>query len=238
MSQPRHDIKREEIKIAAPEGQIDAYLATPVSGTPTGPAVVMVSSVFGIDQDLKNACDDLASRGHVALAQNFFWRDQDPGPLTEPDVQRAIGRAMRSDFPKSMQELALGLAEVRRQPACNGKVAVFGYCFGGPHAWRAACDGLPVDATISFHGTMVSKCLRPGDQPKCPVAFYYGSNDHLAPPEELEAVRKVAEAAGSEFIVHEGAGHAFMMPSNSHYSEAASRAAWQDALQLIATLRT
>jgi len=238
LAEQRHSIIRDQITIKASDGTMDAFRAVPAGDAGTGPAVVVVTSIFGVDEDTKNICNDLAARGCVALAPNFFWRDQDSGVLSEPDVQRAIGRALRIDFEKSMDDLARAIAEAREHPRCNGKVAVFGYCFGGPHAWRSACDGLRVDATVSFHGTYVSKYLKPGDKPGCPVSFHYGEHDDFAPPPELEAVKKVADATGSEFTVHPGAGHAYMMPSKSHYHEEASRNSWNAALRLLDGLRT
>jgi len=228
-------VEREQIKIEVADGQMEAYRAAPGKGK--GPGVVVVTHVFGIDQDMKDVCDELAARGCVALAQNFFWRDPDPGVLVEADVPRAIARAMRIDFPKSMNELRHGIDEVRRHPDCNGKVILLGYCFGGPYAWRAACDGLGLDASVSFHGTYVSKHLKPGDKPGCPVEFHYGEHDHLAPAEELAAVKAVADANGCAFIVHPDAGHAYMMPANSHYHEGAARNSWDAALRLIQTLQ-
>ncbi|GCB45334.1 dienelactone hydrolase family protein [Streptomyces sp. NL15-2K] len=224
-------------QVEAEDGKFEAYLAATETGR--GPGVVMVSSIFGIDQDLTNMLDDLANRDCVALAPNFFWRDQDSGVLALPETQRAIDRAMRNDFTKTLSDLRRGIAEVRSHPNCNGKIAVFGFCFGGPFAWRAACDGLGIDAAVSFHGTYVSKAMRPGDQPKCPVSFHYGDKDDFAPPEELETVQKAADATGSEFVIHPGAGHAFTMPLNPHHYHAeASRKSWDRALQMLDALRT
>lgn len=229
-------IIRKQIQVAADGGEFDAYLAAPETGK--GPGVILVTHILGVDQDTKNMCDDLAQRGCVALAPNFFSRDQDSGVLVEADVKRGIARAMRIDFPKSMDHLRSGIAEVKRHPSSNGKVAVLGYCFGGPYAWRSACDGLGIDAAVSFHGTFVSKYMKPGDKPSCPVSFHYGDKDELAPPEEIAAVKKIADATGSEFVIHPGAGHAYMMPANSHYHADAARKSWDRALQIIDGLRT
>lgn len=225
-----------EIEIAADDGKFGAYLAAPETGK--GPGVVLVTHIYGVDRDTRNMCDDLARRGCIALAQNFFWRDQDSGVLEQSAEggQRARARAMRIDFAKAMGDLKRAIAEVRRHPSCNGKIAVFGYCFGGAYVWRAACEGL-VDAGVSFHGTFVSKSMKQGDKPACPVSFHYGDNDELAPPEELAAVKKTADATGAEFVVHAGAPHGFMMPSNPHHYHAeAARKSWDRALQLVGTL--
>lgn len=229
-------ITREQIKIDVADGQMEAYLAAPGKGK--GPGVIVVTHVFGVDQDTKDICDELAARGCVAVAQNFFWRDEDSGVLVEPqDVPRAIGRAMRTDFGKAMGELKRGIEALRRHPNCNGKIALLGFCFGGPFAWRAACDGFGLDASVSFQGTYVSKCLKPGDKPSCPVAFHYGEHDYLAPAEELALVKAAADANGCSFVVHSGAGHAYMMPANSHYHEEAARVSWDAALQMIKPLQ-
>lgn len=226
----------KQVEIEAENGRIDAYLSAPEAGE--WPGVVLVSTIFGVDQDLKNMCDELAQQGCVALAQNFFWRDEDPGMLTLADMQRAIGRAGRVEFGTVLSDLRRGIAEVRGHGSCNGKIAVFGYCFGGPPAWRAACDGFGIDAAVSFHGTYVSKVMQPGDQPAGPVSLFYGDKDELAPPEELEAVQKVAAATGSEFVVYPGAGHGFTMPSheNQYHAEAASKS-WNRALEILDALR-
>ena len=226
----------KQIEIAIDGGKCDAYISAPGDGR--GPGVILVSSIFGVDQGIKDACDDLAQRGCVALAQNFFWRDEDPGPLKLEDFQRAIARVQRTDYPKSMDDLKRGIEEVRRHPNWNGKLAVLGYCFGGPHAWRAACDGLGVNAAVSFHGTFVSKYMKPGDRPGCPVSFHYGDKDELAPPPELEAVKKVADATGSGFVVHPGAGHGFMMRAHAPEDTEAKRKSWDSALHMIGALFT
>src|SRR5438067_7165140 len=117
-----------QIEIATDVGKFEAYVSAPDSGKV--PGVILVSSIFGLDQNMKDMCDDLAQRGCVALVQNFFWRDLDSGPLKIEDFQRAVARAGRVDFPKSLDDLKQGIAEVRRHPNCNGKVAVLGFCFG------------------------------------------------------------------------------------------------------------
>jgi dienelactone hydrolase len=49
----------------------------------------------------------------------------------------------------------------------------------------------------------------------------------------------MADATGSEFVVHPGAGHAFTMPGNQHHYHAeALRKSWSRALQMVDALRT
>jgi carboxymethylenebutenolidase len=226
-----------QIAIAADGGKLDAYVAAPDRGK--GPGVILVTHIYGVDQDTRNMCDDLAKQGCVALAQNFFWRDRDSGVLGHADGQRARDRAGRIDFPKSMDDLKRAIAEVRRHPNCNGKIAVLGFCFGGAYVWRAACD-LGIDAGASYHGTFVSKSLKPGDRVGCPLTFHYGDHDEMAPQPELDAVRKAVTARpDGEMVVHPGAGHGYMFPSRpTGYDPDAARKSWARTMQLIGALRT
>jgi dienelactone hydrolase len=98
--------------------------------------------------------------------------------------------------------------------------------------------GVLIDAGVSFHGTFLSKSMKPGDMPRCPVSFHYGDKDELAPPEELQAVKEIADATGAEFVIHPGAAHGYMMHSNPHHyhADAASKS-WDRALQIIGALR-
>lgn len=242
------EVAGKDIQIAAADGKFGSYFAAPAKDG-KGPVVVLVSTIFGVDQDIKDMCDDLARRGSVVLAPNFFWRDQDSGVLSiATDSPRAFARVQRLDFEKSMDDLKRSIAEGKRHPGSNGKVAILGFCFGGPHAWRAACDGLGVSAALSFHGTFVSHYMKPGDKPACPVALHYGDKDELAPPAELAAVKTVADATGAEFVVYPGVGHGYMLKSapgghgdhggHGGYDAAAFQKSWDRALQLIEPLRT
>jgi carboxymethylenebutenolidase len=228
----------QTVKVQADGGAFDAYVSVPAAGK--GPGVVLVTHIYGVDEDTRDMCDKLAAQGYVALAQNFFWRDQDSGVLHhgEEGGKRARARAERIDFGKAMDDLKRAVAHVKSQPGCNGKVAVFGYCFGGAYVWRAACD-LGIDSGFSFHGTFVSKSMKPGDKAGCPVAFHYGDKDHLAPPPELEAVKKVADAQkGGEFVIHPGAAHGYMFPHNpAAYHAEAARKSWDRALEMVGALK-
>ena len=69
----------QDIRIAAREGgEFDTYLSVPATGT--GPGVILMCSVYGVDDDLRDMADEFATRGAVCAAPDLFWRT-DPGPL-------------------------------------------------------------------------------------------------------------------------------------------------------------
>ena len=76
-----------DIKIAATGGgEFDCYIALPGSGT--GPALIVMSSIFGVDSDVRGAADDLAAKGIVVAAPDLFWRG-DSGPMDRSEEGRA-----------------------------------------------------------------------------------------------------------------------------------------------------
>ncbi len=225
------------VKVKAADGEFDAYLAAPAQGK--GPGVVLVTHIFGVCEDTRGWADRLAEAGCVGIAPDFFWRDEEKGVIAhdEAGYGRARARSGRTDRAKVVQDVGAAIAALKANPACNGKVAAWGYCFGGPIVWRAACDGM-LDAGASFHGTMVSKAIQPGDRLRCPVTFQYGDKDDLAPPEELAAMRQaVAANPGSSFAVHPGGGHGFMMAHGRSYDRTVAEAAWEAAMALLAPFR-
>src|SRR5580693_8178481 len=69
----------ETIRIQADDGgSFDAYLALPHDRP--APALIVVSSIYGVNQGLKQTIERYARRGYIVVAPDIFWRTQ-PGPL-------------------------------------------------------------------------------------------------------------------------------------------------------------
>jgi carboxymethylenebutenolidase len=231
------------IHIAADGGAFEAYLAAPSTGN--GPGVAIVSTIFGIEDDVKAYADRLAADGCIASVPNVFWRVKDSATLRSdvpgghPEFKRAVDRAMQLDIDASMGDLARVIADLRARPECNGKIAVMGFCWGGRYALRAAAE-LPIGAAISFHGTQCTTVLDRAPRARCPMTFHWGDKDWVVPMTEIAKVRDAFSAAkDAEVVVHPGAEHSYMLKNRgSGYSESAARASWSRALELIAPLKT
>jgi carboxymethylenebutenolidase len=51
-------------------GKFQAYVAEPADLP--APAVVVVQEIFGVNADLRDTCDELASQGYLALSPDLF----------------------------------------------------------------------------------------------------------------------------------------------------------------------
>ena len=77
------------IQIAAPGGDsFEGYLSVPAAGS--GPGLVMVQEIFGVNPSIRHLADLFAAEGFTVLAPDFFWR-------IEPRVEIALGRKQEVD---------------------------------------------------------------------------------------------------------------------------------------------
>src|SRR5262245_41019379 len=113
---------------------LNPKVPSPVSEKGLG--LVICRTISAVDSDWTDYADALAAEGFVTSAPDMFWRDADPGPLAWNDDgrKRAFARNDRYDLELGMRDLADVIANLKKHPQCNGKVAVMGFCFGGPFA--------------------------------------------------------------------------------------------------------
>jgi carboxymethylenebutenolidase len=129
---------------------------------------------------------------------------------------------------------------VSKLPACNGKVVVAGFCWGGSETFRYATNNKQVKAALVFYGTGPSS---PEDLARiaCPVYGFYGGNDArvTATVGRTEAAMK---EKGKDFfpVTYEGAGHGFMRageaPDAAPENKKARQEAWQRWRELLQKL--
>jgi carboxymethylenebutenolidase len=229
-----------DIRIAASGGgDFDCTVSLPASGP--GPALVIMSSVYGVDEDVRRAADNLAAKGIVAAAPDLFWRgDSGPMPRTEEGIRRARERAADREnlIEQGVQDLADVMAELKRLPECNGRIAVVGLCYGGPYALLGPAR-LGCDAGFSFHGTGVENYLDTlSDLGDTPIRLHWGDEDRVCPPDTLARIRAATEdMTNVEITIYPGVVHGYTSPSNAKsWNQAAAENSWASALAVLDSL--
>jgi carboxymethylenebutenolidase len=231
----------QDIKIAAADGgQFDCCLGLPATGP--APGVVIMSSIFGVDDDVRGNIDDLTAQGFVAAAPDLFWRgDGGPMPRTEEGMRRARARGAldrAAQIEQGVDDLRDVIAELERYAEFDGNVVVVGLCYGGPYAIIGPAR-LGCAAGISFHGTKVENYLDELRRVEAPVVLHWGDQDHAAPPEALEKIRAVADTMSNvELVVYPGVAHGYTAPSSTDaWDEKAASQSWRRALEILDDLR-
>jgi carboxymethylenebutenolidase len=198
----------------------DGYLASP-SGEAKAPGILLITAIFGIDDEMKELTNAFADDGFVVSVPDIFWRVM-PGPTA--DMEKAFDRYGKFDPVKGMLDIEDLIKDLKGNPRCNGKVGVLGFCFGGRYAHLAAAR-LGVDAAAAYHGTAIGEHLDETAKVKCPVSFHFGEDDPVVPMDEVDAIRKsYAGRDNAEIVAYEGATHNFSMPYKDGYHPAAAAA--------------
>src|SRR5260221_1440469 len=174
----------KNVRVRSSEGgEFDCYQVTPRGGAKV-PAIVLASAVHGVNEDLRVIVDEFASHGYIAAAPDLFWRTI-PGPLArDDDGTKRRSQPRLEKIRTGEADLADTLAGLRELPQSNGRAAVIGFCYGGPHAILGP-KRLGYDAGISCHGSQVLRYVGGLGGHARPVCIISGDEDHQAPAEGL-----------------------------------------------------
>ncbi len=81
----------EPLRIRSNNGEFDLYVARPTGVD--APGVVVAQEIFGVDADMRETRDKLASLGYLAVCPDLFWRVEPGIELTDAsreDMTRAL----------------------------------------------------------------------------------------------------------------------------------------------------
>lgn len=202
---------------------------TVARGAGDGPAIVIVPSIFGIQDDLVTQMAELAGEASYVAAMDPFFRTE-PGPLPYDVPDRALQRMQASDTEAAYRDFRALLEHARAQG--NGAVIAVGICFGGPFCLHAAAEG-EVDGVVTWHGTRLEQALDRSDAMRCPMRLHFGDEDPVVPLESVDRVRAAfAEHDEVEVVVHPGATHGFSHRAARAYHPSAESAAMDAAREL------
>ena len=204
---PRH---QEWINVKNGARTVNSFLVYPeVKNKAT--AVIVIHEIFGMSDWVRSLTDQLAEAGYIAIAPDLLsGMGPKGGGSSEFDgnaVRQAIGNLPPDQITADLNAVAEYLAKL---PACNGKVAVCGFCYGGTQTFRFATNRSSLKAAFVFYGSgpdsneAIAKI-------KCPVYGFYGGNDNRINA-TIPRTQEMMKAAGKPYepVTYEGAGHGFM----------------------------
>jgi len=211
------------IKVKAHDGgSFDAYVAVPPSGS--GPAIIVLQEIFGVNKALRDVVDYYAEEGYVAIAPDLFWRFSPRIELghTPADFEKAFDYYQRFNADTAVKDIAQTVSAARTLAECTGKVGVLGFCLGGKLAYLTAAR-VGVDCAVSYYGVGIEQALDEAPNVKCPVVFHFGDKDDYAPPAAAAQVKAAfAGRQDVEVYMYPGAGHAFASKGRDSFDKPAS----------------
>ena len=174
--------------------------------------------------------DEFAEAGYVAIAPDLLSGMGPKGGRTKDFPADGVGPAIGKLPPDQITADLNAVADyVKKLPACNGKVCVVGFSWGGGQSFRFATNRKDLSAAFVCYGS--------GPAPEAisniqaPVyGFYAGTDARIngtvpATQEQMKAAGKFFETA-----TYEGAAHGFMrsgeQPDATEANKKARAAAW------------
>jgi carboxymethylenebutenolidase len=205
---PRH---LEYVKVEHDRRAVNCFVAYP-EVKEKAPAVVVIHEIFGLADWPKLLADELAEVGYIAIAPDLLSGKGQGGGGTESLQGRdSVIRAVR-DLPQQQvrADLDAVVEYVAKLPACNGKVAVCGFCWGGGQAFSYATHNKEIKAAFVFYGTGPTEeaAVR---RIAAPVYGFYGGNDARVSA-TIPRSEELMKAAGKTYepAIYAEAGHGFM----------------------------
>ncbi|MDB6125100.1 MAG: Dienelactone hydrolase [Pedosphaera sp.] len=232
---PRHG---EWVKVKQGKRDVESFITYPeVKEKAT--AVVVIHEIFGLSDWVRDVTDQLAEAGYIAIAPDLLSGMAPKGggtaELGGPDGARKVIGSLPPD--QITADLNAVVDYVSKLPACNGKVIVIGFCWGGGQSFRFATNNKDIKAALVFYGTGPEKAEDIA-RIQCPVYGFYAGNDarvDATVPKSEELMKNAKKTF--EPVTYEGAGHGFMRageaPDASPENKKARDAAWKRVKEIL-----
>jgi carboxymethylenebutenolidase len=214
---PRH---ADWVDIKSGDRKIKGFVVYP-ERKDKAPAVLVVTEIFGLTDWVRSLCDQLAENGVIAIAPDLHGQK-----FEDLDAARKSTSELRNEKVKTDLNATADYA-LTKIPACNGTLAVCGFCWGGGVTFAYANENPKLKAAYSFYGTAPDSADKVKNIP-CPVYGFYAENDERVNA-TIPKAEELMKAAGKTYepVIYKGAGHGFMRsgePTNPAVREADRKA--------------
>jgi carboxymethylenebutenolidase len=232
---PRHG---EWVKIKQGNRQVEAFITYPEIKD-KAVAVVVIHEIFGLTDWARCVTDELAEAGYIAIAPDLLsGMGPNGGGSAElgDNARRTISSLPPDQITADLNAVADYAAKL---PACNGKIAVAGFCWGGGESFRFATNNKDLRAAFVFYGTGPSAASL--SRINCPVYGFYGGNDARVTA-TVPATTEAMKTAGKTYepVTYDGAGHGFMragdLPNGTPDNKKAHDEAWKSVKEILKKL--
>lgn len=204
-------------------GSFSAYVAKPASGS--GPVIVAIQEIFGVNQVMRNICDGLAAGGAIAICPDLFWRQQPGIDITDQsqaEWDQAFGLYQGFDEAKGVDDLKATIAVARAMDGASGKVGTVGYCLGGKLAYLCATR-TDADCNVGYYGVGIEAALDEAKAISRPLMLHIAEKDQFCPTEAQEQIKaEMAKYRAVTVHSYPGMDHAFARVGGAHFDQAAA----------------
>ncbi len=204
----------------------NGYLAKP---TDEGqfPGIVMIHEWWGLNDNIKEMAEKLASHGYVVLAVDLYNGEV----ATTSDQARQLITSFDTDVGIKNMNFATTYVQENHNVEKLGSI---GWCFGGGQSLNLALNNEDMDATVIYYGSLVAE-QESLSAISWPVLGIFAGLDQGIPVESINDFESSLDELdiSNEIHIYPGVDHAFANPSGERYAPDESKDAWQKTLKFL-----
>jgi len=205
---------------------IQGFLAKPVDEGQF-PGVVMIHEWWGLNDNIKEMAEKLASHGYVVLAVDLY--------NGEVAITSDQARQLITSFDTNVGIENMNFAASYIQENHNvQKLGSIGWCFGGGQSLNLALNNQNMDATIIYYGSLITE-QESLSNISWPVLGIFAEFDQGIPVESVNDFETSLDDLNipNEIHIYPGVDHAFANPSGERYAPDESKDAWQKTIEFL-----
>ncbi len=210
-------------------GRMRGYLVKPAIAGKKAPGVLVVHENRGLNPYIEDVARRVAVAGFVAFAPDALT----PLGGYPGDDEKGKELQAKRDGTQIVEDFIAAAQWLQKNAACDGKVGVVGFCFGGLIANTLAVR-IPdvINAAVPFYGRQPAAADVP--KIKAPLLLHYAELDARV-NEGWPAYEAALKEAGVKYTAHiyPGVNHGFHNDTTPRYDEAAARLAWQRTIEFF-----
>ncbi len=215
--------KTQTVQFSAPDGMVNAFLATP-STRGRHPALVVIHEWWGLTDWVKGETEKLAEQGYVALAVDLYRGKV----IRDPMEAHELMRGLPDDHALGDLEAAFNYLAARKDVERN-RIGSVGWCMGGGFSLQLAIHEPRLAACVVNYGALPTDAaeLR---QIRAPLLGNFGGLDRGITPDDVHAFEKNMKSLDKsvDVKIYADAGHAFENSTNKNgYRPADAADAWE-----------
>jgi carboxymethylenebutenolidase len=207
-------------------GDASGYLAKPVDGE-NYPGIIMIHEWWGLNENIKEMADKLASHGYVVLAVDLY----DGDVATTSEQARQLITTFDSEYGIQNMNAAVSLLSDNYSADTIGSI---GWCFGGGQSLNLAVNNSEMDATVIYYGSLQTnpETLSSIDWPILGIFAELDKGIPVATVNEFESALTEASVE-NQIHIYDGVDHAFANPSGERYAPDESKDAWDKTILFL-----
>lgn len=202
------------------------YLARPISEE-SFPGVIMIHEWWGLNANIKEMAEKLASHGYVVFAVDLY------GGQVATTSEEARKLVTSFDKNNGMQNMNSAISYLGENYSPE-KIASIGWCFGGGQSLNLALNNNDMDATVIYYGNLVTD-TETLSAIHWPVLGIFAELDKGITTDTVHDFENSLNDLGiqNQVIIYPGVDHAFANPSGDRYAPKESQDAWQKTLEFL-----